>query len=72
MVDLDVRAVRCAKRFGLRAKTLIPGESISPEEIESRRVPRGARAVGRIDHAVAGENLFQINVREKGPVLKQW
>ena len=24
-----------------------------------------------IDHAVAGQNLFQINVREKGPILKQ-
>lgn len=24
-----------------------------------------------IDHAVAGKNLFQINVREKGPLLKQ-
>ena len=24
-----------------------------------------------IDHAVAGENLFRINVREKGPLLRQ-
>lgn len=24
-----------------------------------------------IDHSVAGQNLFQINVREKGPVIKQ-
>lgn len=24
-----------------------------------------------IDHAVAGENMFHINVREKGPLLKQ-
>ena len=24
-----------------------------------------------IDHALAGQNLFQISVREKGPVLRQ-
>lgn len=24
-----------------------------------------------IDHALAGQNLFRIQVREKGPVLKQ-
>ena len=33
--------------------------------------PRGAVRRGEIDHALAGENFFQINVREKGPLIKQ-
>ena len=52
-------------------KTLMPGGFIPPVQIIKTGFPRRWRR-GRIDHAMAGQNLFQINVREKkGPVIKQ-
>lgn len=48
--------------------------------IKTRRLHSSLNASGgeididyaiEIDHAVAGENMFHINVREKGPLLKQ-
>ena len=45
------------------------------EEIEVRTVapatPPRRRAAREIDHAVAGQNQFQIDVREKRPALRQ-
>jgi hypothetical protein len=52
------------KRFA-KAKTLMPGEFTSPAQIKWGGAPRRLRR-GESTHAVAGENLFRINVREKG------
>ena len=49
----------------------MPGGFIPPVQIIKTGFPRRWRH-GRIDYAMAGQNLFQINVREKkGPVIKQ-
>ena len=63
VVNLDT------KRFA-SGETLTPGRFTRPERMKSSGPPQRLRC-GEIDHALAGQNLFRIQVREKQPVLKQ-
>ncbi|MBM6975201.1 hypothetical protein [Intestinimonas butyriciproducens] len=49
----------------------MPQAGFTPaEEVNMCGAP-GAPAPGGIDHLVAGENMFHIDVREKEPLLPQ-
>ena len=63
VVNLDT------KRFA-SGETLTQGRLTRPERMKSSGPPRRLRR-GEIDHVLAGQNLFRIQVREKQPVLKQ-
>ena len=48
----------------------MPRQFICREQIKPAGAPRHL-CRGAIDHALAGQNLFRIHVREKGPAIKQ-
>ena len=51
--------------------TLPQAGFIPAEEVKSHWGARSAERSWAIDHAVAGENMFHIDVREKEPLLTQ-
>ena len=57
------------KRFA-EGETLMVGVIHLPRPDKRNRVP-AALALREIDHALAGQNLFRISVREKGPAIRQ-
>ena len=59
------------RRRDLAGGGTLPQAGFTPaEEVNMCGAP-GAPAPGGIDHLVAGENMFHIDVREKEPLLPQ-